>query len=173
MNTTMQTAKITSGPLPHYTWIPSRGTGIPTEEEKVGVSFLSVLPWDTSSPEWQSIPRLLQGSRSLFCLLTRLTSTEAMPQHQSIRMHEIASVKRTEGSNTAPEVLRVNGELLDLATAPLQQRAHSTLFQAEISICRHRGKEEEKLHVNPRVLLLQEWKLFLFFYSSCRVSQLS
>lgn len=39
----MQTAKFTSGPQPHYTWIPSRGTGVPTEEDKVGVSFLSVL----------------------------------------------------------------------------------------------------------------------------------
>lgn len=161
----MWTVKITSGPLPHYTWIPPCGTGIPTEEEKVCVSLLSMLPWGTSSPKWQSVPRVLQSGGSLFCLLTRLTGTKATPQHQHIRMCEMTSAKKTEGYSTPPEVLRVKEELIDVAMAPLPQHTHSTPFQAEPSLCRCRGREEEKLCVNstsPPPVGVEAIPFFLF-----------
>lgn len=41
------------------------------------------MPWDTSSPEWQSVPRVLQGSQSALSL-TRLIGSKAVSQRQTI-----------------------------------------------------------------------------------------
>lgn len=94
----------------------------------------------------------------LSCLLTNLTDCKAVLQRQSVRKCEITCTRRLEGLNTQPQILRVNGQLPDLAMAPLQEHAHSMHFPHDINVCRQRGRK-----VNSK----------LFSYRSGRYSFLS